>query len=73
MASTADLIQTKLDLEFSITHPNENSAGALLQRWRDENNLEIWADYVAALFAVSTVDTVADAENQFWDAFTPTP
>lgn len=73
MASTADLIQTKLDSEYSITFPAENNAGALLQRWRDEQNLERWEDYLAALFAVSTVDTAADAANQFWSAFTPTP
>ena len=73
MAATADLMQAKLDSEYSITHPNETNQGALLQRYRDEQNLERWEDYLAHIFAVSTVDTAADAENQFWDAFTPTP
>jgi hypothetical protein len=78
MASTADLIQQKLyddydladDLILNDSEP-EHNAGALLQRWRADNNLEVWEDYLAILFATSTVDTAADAANQWWDAFVP--
>jgi hypothetical protein len=67
--NTPDLIQQKLKLEYPASA--ETNAGALLQRYRDDQNLERWEDYLAALFAVSTVDTAADAANQFWDAFIP--
>lgn len=70
-ATVSDRIGEKLQAEYPTL--TEKNAGALLQKFRDDNNVEEWEDYLALLFGVSTVDTAGDAAKQYWDAYTPTP
>jgi hypothetical protein len=73
VAATADLMQEKLEAQALLDDPTETETnlGALFQRWKVANGLTEWEDYVAEIFSVATTDFFPDAENEYWDAFTP--
>lgn len=67
MPSTNDLIAAKLIAEYPGTTA---SATALLKRYRADNGLEGYEEYVAHVAGASASASFADDENAFWAAFT---
>lgn len=68
MAHTNDLIAEKLADRYPGV---EKNCGSLLQRYRSDNGLEEWEDYVAEVFTATGPDYFPDAENAYWEAFVP--
>jgi hypothetical protein len=75
VAATNDSMYTALRLIYPAS--TERNVGALLQRYRDDNNLEEWGAYVAHIHALAVTagspqTTFADASNVAWaDLATP--
>lgn len=68
MAHTNDLIANKLAAHYPDA---ETSGTALLQRYRADNALDDWAEYVAHVAGASASNNFVDDQNAFWDAFIP--
>jgi hypothetical protein len=56
---------------FQATATVPQTAGELLKKYRNDNNLQRWEDYIAHIAGGSLSGHVADDENAFWAAFVP--
>lgn len=68
MASINDLIATQLAAHYADA---ETSGTALLQRYRADNGLEGWEEYVAHVAGASALNSFPDDQWAFWTAFVP--
>lgn len=68
MASINDLIATKLAAHYPDA---ETSGTALLLRYRAENALDDWSDYVAHVAGASALNSFPDDQWAFWTAYVP--
>jgi streptogramin lyase len=66
--SINDLIATKLALRYPGV---EKTGTALLQRYRADNGLDDWAEYVAHVAGASPENNFVDDQSAFWLAFVP--
>ena len=66
--AVGDVMSAKLQARYPGV---ETNVGALLQRYKTDNNLLRWEDYVAHVAAASPEANVGDDQVAFWDAFIP--
>lgn len=63
-----DDIATKLAARYL---DDETNGTALLQRYRSDNALDDWEEYVAHVAGASTSNNFVDDQAAFWAAFVP--
>lgn len=56
---------------FQVTATIPDAAGDLLSRYRTDQGLATWEQYVAHVAGASPSGNFGDDENAFWDAFVP--
>lgn len=69
VGATNDLKHGKLRASYGA--PANTSVGELLTRYRSDNALEKWEDYVAHIAPASPSPNVGDDDSEFWDDFVP--